>query len=179
MKLRSLVLLIAAVPAWSGDVCSLLPEKAVREIFAIPAQTKVNMAQADSCTYAWLGAMPTEKELRDAYMANKPRPPRPGETVSVRLETHAKPDSELAQRFELLAKGYAVKRDGREMTVKPQKLEWVEGLPGRAFWNATLGQLVAAHKDGLISVQVKKAAWSAAAVRDAAVTTAQFVMRKQ
>jgi hypothetical protein len=179
MNLRSFVLLLMALPAAAADVCALLPEKAVRDIFAIPAATKVNMAQADSCTYAWWGAHPTERDLRDAYMANKPRPRRPGESVSVRLEPMAKAEAELGQRYGMLSKGYKLQRDGAELEVKPQKLEWVDGLPGRAFWNATLGQLVAVHKEGLISVQVRKGTLSAAALRDAAVTTAQFVLRKQ
>ena len=96
---------------------------------------------------------------------------------------HAIPYLEAASIYkdvlhEKLAKGYTVDRDGRQLTVKPQQLEWVPNVGEKAFWNASLNQLVVARKNELFSLVVKKQLKSAD-LANLAATAAQAALRKQ
>jgi hypothetical protein len=169
-----LLLLAAAV-----NPCSLLTEKEVREVLEVPATTPMRTAQADSCTYVWLGPPPSTEELRDALMRGKPRPARDPESVSLRIEKVRDSMQEMSERFEKLSKGYRVERDGRQLEVKPQQLEWVPNVGEKAYWNATLSQLVAARKGELVSLVLKKPNLRPADLANTAATIVQIVLRKQ
>lgn len=161
------------------DPCTVLPELDVRQIFEVPAATPVRQVRADSCTYMWMGLPPSTAELRDALRNGRKRPSRDSESVSLRIEPLAKPVAEIEARFEKLAKGYAVERDGEQRTVKPQRIAWVNGLGEKAYWNASLSQLVVARKDALISVVVKRVVAKPEDLANLAQTIAQSVLRKQ
>lgn len=161
------------------DPCSLLPEPDVRQIFEVPAGTPVRQVRADSCTYMWMGLPPSTAELRDALRNGRKRPPRDNESVSLRVEPLAKPVAELETRFGKLEKGYAVERDGEQRSVKPQKIAWIGGLGEKAYWNASLNQLVVASKDALVSIVVKRTVSRPEDLANLARTIAQSVLRKQ
>lgn len=161
------------------DPCTLLPEPDVRQIFEVPANTPVRQVRADSCTYMWMGLPPSTAELRAALRDGRKRPPRDNESVSLRVEPLAKPVAEIEARFDKLAKGYPVDRDGEQRVVKPQKIAWISGLGEKAYWNASLNQLVVARKDALISVVVKRVVSKPEDLANLAQTIAQSVLRKQ
>lgn len=159
------------------DPCMLLPEKDVRQLFEIPDTTPIRAVRADSCSYIWMGLPPTGPQLREALMAGKRLPPRANESLSLRIEPVNNGVKELDARFELLTKGYIVERDGRQLPVRPQKLEWVPNVGEKAFWNESLSQIVVARKNELISVVVKKQL-PATVLVNAAATAAQAVLRR-
>jgi len=161
------------------DPCALLPELEVRQIFEVPANTPVRQVRADSCTYIWMGLPPSTAELRAALRSGRKRPSRDNESVSLRIEPLAKPLAEIETRFDKLAKGYNVDRDGEQRVVKPQQIAWVGGLGEKAYWNASLSQLVVARKDALISVVVKRVVSKPEDLAGLAQTIAQSVLRKQ
>jgi hypothetical protein len=159
------------------DACGYLPEQEVRQVFEIPATTPIRTLRADGCSYLWMGLPPTGPQLREALMSGKRLPPRANESLSVRIETVPSAVRELDARFELLSKGYTVERDGRQLPVRPQKLEWVPNVGDKAFWNASLSQLVVARGSQLFSFVVKKQI-KPAELRDAAATAAQAALRR-
>ena len=71
-------------------------------------------------------------------MDGKRLPPRANESVSLRIEPVANAVKELEVRFEQLTKGYTSERNGQQLTVQPQKLEWVPNVGEKAFWNESL-----------------------------------------
>jgi len=163
--------------AAATDPCSYLPEPDVRQIFEVPDTTPIRAVRADSCSYLWMGLPPTGAQLREALMAGKKLPPRANESLSLRVEAVPSAIKELDARFEKLTKGYTVDRDGQQLTVKPQQLEWVPNVGEKAFWNASLNQLVAARKNELFSIVVKKL-MAPSDLRNAAITAAQAALRK-
>jgi hypothetical protein len=165
--------------ALSLDACSLLPEKDVRQLFEISPNTPVRTVKSDSCTYVWLGPLPSTAELREALRNGRKRPARHSESVSLRVEPNAQPLREIEARFEKLSKGFQVERDGETREVKPQQVEWVAGLGEKAFWNASLRQLVIARKDTLLSVVVQRPASDPKGLANLAQTVAQSALRKQ
>ena len=160
------------------DPCSYLPEKDVRQLFEIPETTPIRAVRADSCSYIWMGLPPSGPQLREALMAGKRLPPRANESLSLRIEPVPNAIKELDARFEKLTKGYTVERDGKELSVKPQQLEWVPNVGEKAFWNSSLSQLVVARKNELFSLVVKKQ-MKPADLLAAAATAAQAALRKQ
>jgi len=159
------------------DPCAYLPEQDVRQLFEIPESTPLRAVRADSCSYIWMGLPPTGPQLREALMAGKRLPPRANESISLRIEPVTNAVKELDARFDKLAKGYSVDRDGQELKVKPQQLEWVANVGEKAFWNASLSQLVVARKNELFSLVVRKNLKPAELV-NAAATAAQSALRK-
>lgn len=162
----------------AADPCSYLPEQDLRQLFEIPELTPVRTVRADSCSYMWMGLPPTGPQLRDALMSGKRLPGRANESFSLRIEPVSNGVKELEIRFEKLSKGYSVERDGRELKVKPQQLEWVPNVGEKAFWNASLSQLVVARGNELFSFVLKKQLNPADLV-SAATTAAQSALRKQ
>ena len=160
------------------DPCTLLPELDVRQIFEVPAATPVRQLRADSCTYVWMGLPPSTAELRDALRNGRKRPSRDSESVSLRIEPHTKPVAEIEARFAKLEKVYAVDRDGEQRAVKPQQIAWINGLCEKAYWNASLNQLVVARKDALVSVVVKRVVSKPEHLAGLAQTIAHSVLRK-
>ncbi|MBM3785934.1 MAG: hypothetical protein FJW30_16355 [Acidobacteria bacterium] len=165
--------------ALSIDPCALLPEKDVREIFEIASNTPVRVVKSDSCTYVWLGPLPSLAELRLALRDGKKRPSRDNESVSLRIEPNPQALRELDARFEKLTKGFSVDRGGDVREVKPQTVEWVAGLGEKAYWNASLRQLVIARKDSLLSVVIQRPSLRPADLSNLARTVAQSALRKQ
>jgi hypothetical protein len=159
------------------DPCMLLPEKDVRQLFEIPEMTPIRAVRSDGCSYIWMGLPPTGPQLREALMSGKRLPPRANESLSLRIEPVNNGVKELDARFELLTKGYTVERDGHQLPVRPQKLEWVPNVGEKAFWNESLSQIVVARKNELISVVVKKQL-PATVLVNAATTAAQAVLRR-
>lgn len=170
------ILFLLAFPA-ALDPCSYLPEKDVRQLFEIPETTPIRVVRADSCNYIWMGLPPSGPQLREALMAGKRLPPRANESLSLRIEPVANAVGELDARFEKLTRGYTVERDGQQLTVRPQQLEWVPNVGEKAFWNASLNQLVAARGNQLFSLVVKKQ-MKPGDLMNAAATAAQAVLRK-
>lgn len=160
------------------DPCSYLPEQALRQVFEIPEFTPVRTLRADSCSYLWMGLPPTGAELREALMSGKHVPPRPNESVSLRIEPVTNAIRELDARFEMLTKGYTVERDGQQLKVRPQQLQWIPNVGEKAFWNASLSQLVVARKGELVSLVVKKQTREPADLINLATTAAQAALRK-
>ncbi|MBI2686049.1 MAG: hypothetical protein HYX27_07015 [Acidobacteria bacterium] len=160
------------------DPCSYLPEQEVRQVFEIHEMTPIRVVRADSCSYLWMGLPPTGQQLREALMAGRHVPPRANESLSIRIEPVAHAIKELDARFEKLLKGYSVDRDGQELKVKPQNLQWVPNVGEKAFWNDSLNQLVVARKNELVSFVVKKPGKPQADVMNLAITAAQAAMRK-
>lgn len=111
-------------------------------------------------------------------MSGKRVPGRANESLSLRIELIPNAVKELEARFGKLSKGYQVERDGRELQVKPQQLEWVPNVGEKAFWNASLSQLVVARKNELFSLVIRKQLKPADLVNVAA-TAAQSALRKQ
>ncbi len=165
--------LIAAI-----DPCSYLPEKDVRQLFEIPEMSPIRTVRADSCSYLWMGVPPSGPQLREALMAGRHVPPRANESLSLRIEPVANAVKELDARFEKLSKGYTVERDGQELKVRPQELRWVPNVGEKAFWNASLNQLVVARKNELFSLVVKKNLPPAELI-NVATTAAQAALRRQ
>ena len=161
----------------AADPCVYLPEQDVRQIFEIPELTPIRTVRADSCGYIWMGLPPTGPQLREALMAGKRLPPRANESLSLRIESFPSAIKELDARYEKLTKGYTVERDGQQLTVRPQKLEWVPDVGEKAYWNTSLSQLVVARKGDLLSVVVQKR-MKPADLRNAAATAAQAALRK-
>jgi hypothetical protein len=161
----------------ASDPCVYLPERDVRQIFEIPELTPIRTVRADSCGYIWMGPPPSGPQLREALMAGKRLPPRANESLSLRIETFPSAMKELDARYDKLTKGYTVERDGQQLTVRPQKLEWVPDVGEKAYWNASLSQLVVARKSDLLSVVVQKR-MKPADLRNAAATAAQAALRK-
>jgi hypothetical protein len=159
------------------DPCAYLPEQDVRQLFEIPETTPIRAVRADSCSYIWMGLPPTGPQLREALMSGKRLPPRANESLSLRMEAVTNAVKELEARFEKLAKGYTVERDGQQLQVRPQQLEWVPNVGEKAFWNASLNQLVVARKNELFSLVVKKQL-KPAELLSVAVTAAQAALRK-
>jgi len=161
----------------AADPCSYLPEQDVRQLFEIPETTPIRAVRADSCSYIWMGLPPTGPQLREALMSGKRLPPRANESLSLRIEPVAHAVKELDARFEKLSKGYTVDRDGQQLTVRPQQLEWVPNVGEKAFWNASLNQLVFARKNELFSLVVKKQL-KPSDLLNVATTAAQAALRK-
>lgn len=159
------------------DPCSYLPEQDVRQLFEIPEATPVRAVRADSCSYIWMGLPPTGPQLREALMSGKRLPPRANESLSLRIEPVGNAIKELDARFEKLSKGYTVDRDGQQLAVRPQQLEWVPNVGEKAFWNASLNQLVFARKNELFSLVVKKQL-KPADLLNVATTAAQAALRR-
>ena len=159
------------------DPCSYLPEQDVRQLFEIPETTPIRAVRADSCSYIWMGLPPSGPQLREALMAGKRLPPRANESLSLRIEPVTNAVKELDARFEKLTRGYTVERDGQRLAVRPQQLEWVPNVGEKAFWNASLNQLVVARGNELFSLVVKKQMKPADMV-NAAATAAQAALRK-
>lgn len=162
----------------AADPCTYLPEAVVREIFELPVATPISTAKAHSCTYIWRGAQPSAAQLRDALIAGKQLPKRDSESVSLQVEEITNAAQTVQLRYATLSKGYTVDRDGRQLVVKPQKLEWVESFGERAYWNETLSQLVVARKNELLSVVVKKPSLRSADLKNLAETVMNSVLRK-
>ncbi len=169
------LLLFALLAA--ADPCSYFSEKDVRELFEIPAQTPVRTVRADSCGYLWMGLPPTGQELREALMKGRHVPPRANESISFRIEPQPNAVKVLEARYELLSKGYTSDRDGQQLKVRPQKLEWVPNVGEKAFWNESLTQLVAARKNEIFSVVIRKQMRPSDMV-NAATTILQTALRK-
>lgn len=150
------LLLLIAIPLAAADPCAVLPEAQVRQIFELLDGVPVRTVRADGCSYLWKGLPPTGPQLREALMSGKRVPPRPDESVSIRVETPADSRKELEARYSLLEKGYTVERDGRSLTVKPQQVARTPAVGDVAFWNGTLHQLVLVDGPELISIVVKK-----------------------
>ena len=161
----------------AADPCSYLPEQDVRQLFEIPETTPIRAVRADSCSYIWMGLPPTGPQLREALMSGKRLPPRANESLSLRIEPVANAVKELDARFEKLSKGYTVDRDGQQLTVRPQQLEWVPNVGEKAFWNSSLNQLVFARKNELFSLVVKKQ-MKPSDLLNVATTAAQAALRK-
>lgn len=161
------------------DPCAYLPERDVRQVFEIPDSTPIRTVRADSCSYIWMGVPPTGPQLRDALMAGRGVPPRANESVSLRVEPVTNAVKELDARFERLSRGYTVERDGQQLAVKPEKLEWIPNVGEKAFWNESLGQLVVARKNALFSFVVKKPVRLPSDLVNLAATAAQSALRKQ
>ncbi|MFN0102688.1 MAG: hypothetical protein ACKV2U_11430 [Bryobacteraceae bacterium] len=159
------------------DPCEYLPEKDVRQVFEIPEMTPIRIVRSDSCNYLWMGLPPTGPQLREALMAGKRVPPRANESLSLRIEAVVNAVKELDARFEKLSKGYTVERDGQQLTVRPQQLEWVPNVGEKAYWNLSLNQLVVARKNELFSLVVKKQL-KPAELLGVATTAAQAALRK-
>jgi len=160
------------------DPCGYLPEQSLRQIFEIPEFTPVRTVRADSCSYLWMGVPPTGAQLREALMSGRRLPARANESVSLRIEPVGNALKELDARFELLTKGYTVDRDGQQLKVRPQALQWVPNVGEKAFWNASLSQLVVARKGELFSLVVKKQTREPNDLINLAVTAAQAALRK-
>lgn len=160
------------------DPCSYLSEQDLRQIFEIPESTPVRVVRSDSCGYLWMGLPPTGAQLREALMSGRRIPPRSNDSLSLRIEPVPNAVKELEARYEKLSKGYTVDRDGQQLPVRPQKLEWVPNVGDKAYWNASLSQLVVARKNDLFSVVVKKQL-KPADLLNAATTTIQAALRKQ
>ena len=161
----------------AADPCAYLPEQDVRQIFEIPEFTPIRTIRSDSCGYIWMGPPPTGPQLREALMAGKRLPPRANESLSLRIEAFPSAVKELDARYEKLTKGYTVERDGQQLTVRPQKLQWVPDVGEKAYWNASLSQLVVARKGDLFSVVIQKRLKPSDLV-NAATTAAQAALRK-
>ncbi len=161
----------------AADPCALLPEQDVRQLFEIPETTPIRALRADSCSYIWMGLPPTGPQLREALMSGKRLPPRANESLSLRIEPIPNAVKELDARFEKLTKGYTIERDGEQVAVRPQKLEWVANVGEKAYWIPGLSQLVVARKNQLFSLVVKKQMKPADLV-NAATTAAQAVLRR-
>lgn len=160
------------------DPCGYLPEQALRQIFEIPEFTPVRTVRADSCSYLWMGLPPSSAQLREALMSGRRLPARTNESVSLRIEPVGNALKELEARFELLSKGYTVDRDGQQLKVRPQTLKWVPNVGEKAFWNASLSQLVVARKGELFSLVVKTQTREAGDLMNLATTAAQAALRK-
>jgi hypothetical protein len=160
------------------DPCTFLPEQDVRQLFEIPDTTPVRTVRSDSCTYIWMGLPPSGPQLRAALKAGKRLPARANESVSLRVEAVGDAVKEIEARYAKLTKGYTVERNGQEIAVRPEKLEWVPNVGEKAFWNASLRQLLVARRHELFSVVVKKDLRPEDMVNLAA-TAAQSVLRKQ
>lgn len=159
------------------DPCSYLPEKDVRQIFEVHEMTPIRAVRADGCSYMWMGLPPSGPQLREALMSGKRVPARANESVSIHVEPTQHAVKELDARHERLEKGYKVDRDGRELEVKPQHLQWVPNLGEKAYWNVSLSQLVVARKDELFSFVVRKQL-PPADLLNLATTVAQAALRK-
>jgi hypothetical protein len=161
----------------AADPCAYLPEPDVRQILEIPEFTPIRTIRADSCAYIWMGPPPSAPQLREALMAGKRLPPRASESLNLRVEAFPSAIKELDARYEKLTKGYTVQRDGQQLTVRPQKLEWVSGVGEKAYWNVSLNQLVVARKGELFSFVIQKRL-NPADLINAAATAAQAALRK-